>query len=88
MPDHKTHHALEKLLLGQTFPDVDAYIDEPYRWRDSKGRMLKGRHRIYRHDALTPGVVFMREIVKSGDAGKALKKGLAATLHLAADRLL
>jgi len=88
MPDHKTHHALEKLLLGQTFPDVDVFLDEPYRWRDSKGRMLKARHRIYRHSALTPGVVFVRELLKSGDAEKALRKGLAATLHLAADKLL
>lgn len=88
MPDHKTHHAIEKLLLGETFPDVDAYIDEPYRWLDSKGRMLKGRHRIYRHNALTPGVVFVRELAKSGNAERALKKGLVATLHLAADKLL
>lgn len=88
MPDHRTHRTLQKLLLGEVHVDVDRWMDEPYRWRDSKGNMLRGRHRIYRHNALTPSVVFVRELLKSGDAEKALRKGLAATLHLAADRLL
>jgi len=88
MPDHKTHRAIVKLLLGEVFPDVDRWIDAPYRWRDSKGRMLRGRHRIYRHNPTTPGMVFAREIVKSGDAAKALKKAIAATIHIAADNLL
>ncbi len=88
MPDHRTHRALQKLLLGEVHADVDQWIDEPYRWRDSKGRMLKGRHRKYRHNALTPSVVFVRELLKSGDSEKALKKSLAAAIHIAADRLL
>jgi hypothetical protein len=88
MPDHKTHRAVQKIFLGESFGDVDDFMDEPYRWRDGQGRMLKGRHRIYRHDALTPGMVLVRELLKSGDIEKAVKKGLAATLHLAADALL
>ena len=88
MPDHKTHHAISKLLLKQAYPDVDAWIDEPYRWRDSNGRMLKARHRIYRHSPLTPSVVFMRELLRSGDSSKALKKSLAAVIHIASDKLL
>jgi len=88
MPDHETHRAIQKIFLGEAFGDVDDFMDEPYRWRDAKGNMLKGRHRIYRHDVVTPGVVIMRELMKSGDVEKAVKKGLAATLHLAADTLL
>ena len=88
MPDHKTHRAIAKLLLGEAFPDVDRFLDEPYRWRDSKGRMLRGRHRIYRHNAMTPSVVFVRELLKSGDSALALKKAVAATIHITADVLL
>jgi hypothetical protein len=46
MPDHKTHHLVCKLILGKARPDVDRFIDEPYRW-------LKSRHRILRHDPVT-----------------------------------
>lgn len=82
MPDHRTHHAIAKLLLGKAYPDVDAWMDEPYKW-------LGARHRILRHNALTtPSVVFMRELLKSGDAEKALKKAAAALIHIAADKLL
>jgi len=88
MPEHSVHEAIDQLLLGKKYRDVHDFLDEPYGWRDSKGRMLKGRHRIYRHGTLAPGVVFMRELLKSGDAEKALRKGLAATLHIAADKLL
>jgi hypothetical protein len=88
MPDHRTHRLISKILLGEEYQDINEFLDEPYRWRDSKGNMLKGRHRVYRHDALTPAVVFMRELAKSGDAEKALKKSLAATIHIASDRLL
>jgi hypothetical protein len=88
MPDHRTHRAICRLLLAEAHPDIDAFLDEPYRWRDSKGNMLKGRHRIYRHDALTPAVVFMRELLRSGDSSKALKKSLAAVIHIASDKLL
>jgi hypothetical protein len=88
MPEHSVHRAISKLLLGEAFPDVDNFLDEPYRWHDSKGRMLKARHRIYRHSPLTPGVVFMRELLRSGDSSKALKKSLAAVIHIASDKLL
>lgn len=87
MPDHETHRAIQKIFLGEAFGDVDDFMDEPYRWRDAKGNMLKGRHRIYRHDVVTPGVVLMRELMKSGDVEKAVKKGLAATVHLVSDAL-
>jgi hypothetical protein len=46
MPDHKTHHLVCKFFLGKARPDVDKFIDEPYRW-------LKSRHRILRHDPVT-----------------------------------
>jgi len=88
MPSHKVHRAICRALLGEEFQDVNAFLDEPYRWRDNKGRMLKGRHRVYRHDALTPSMVFVRELLKSGDAEKALKKSLASAIHIASDRLL
>jgi len=81
MPDHKTHHKLSQALLGKAYPDVDRWIDEPYKY-------LGSRHRVLRHDALTPAVVFMRELAKSGDAEKALKKSLAALIHISADKLL
>jgi hypothetical protein len=57
------------------------WVDEPYKY-------LGSRHRVLRHDALTPAVVFMRELAKSGDAEKALKKSLAALIHISADKLL
>jgi len=74
--------------LGKKYPDVHDFLDAPYFWKDSRGRMLKGRHRVLRHNALTPSVVFVRELAKSGDAGKALKKAVAASIHITADMLL
>ena len=46
MPDHKTHHLVCKLILGKARPDVDRYVDEPYRW-------LGAKHRILRHDPIS-----------------------------------
>lgn len=80
MPSHKFHEALNQLFLGETGADVHDWIDEPVKW-------LGPSHRILRHNALVPGVVLISELMASGNAEKALKKGLAATLHLAADEL-
>jgi hypothetical protein len=80
MPTHKVHELIDKLVLGERYPDTHDWIDEPVKW-------LGARHRVQRHNATVPAVIFIRELMASGDAEKALKKGLSATLHLAADEL-
>jgi hypothetical protein len=42
MPKHKVHRLIDKIFLGEEFPDVHAWIDRPYKY-------LGRRHRILRH---------------------------------------
>ena len=30
MPDHRTHRAICRLLLGRSYPDVDKFLDSTY----------------------------------------------------------
>jgi len=46
VPEHRIHHLVEKLILGRARPDVDRWVDEPYKW-------LGPKHRILRHDPFT-----------------------------------
>jgi len=58
MPSHKTHRLISRLILGKEYPEVDRWLDQPY-------RHLGPRHRILRH---TPAEV----IAKFGVSDKAL----------------
>jgi hypothetical protein len=67
---HKEHRALEKLILGQEFPEVDRWMDRPA-YRVGPG------HRKYRHDA--------RAVVLMALVHRDPRAGAAALLHIAAD---
>ena len=42
MPSHRVHRAVNKLLLGKEYEDVNIWMDAPYRY-------LGSRHRVLRH---------------------------------------
>jgi hypothetical protein len=42
MPSHKVHRLIDRIFLGEEFPDVHHWIDEPYKY-------LGRKHRILRH---------------------------------------
>jgi hypothetical protein len=67
---HKDHRAIEKLVLGQEFPEVDRWMDKPA-YRVGPG------HRKYRHD--------MRAVVLMALVHRDPRAGAAALLHIAAD---
>lgn len=54
MPSHKTHRAVDRLLLGREYEDVHAWMDEPFRW-------LGPKHRILRHDPLSIAVRYWND---------------------------
>ena len=58
MPSHWTHRFVCRLILGRAYPEVDKWLDQPYRY-------LGAKHRILRH---TPAEV----IAKFGISDKAL----------------
>jgi len=58
MPSHRTHRLVCRLILGRAYPEVDKWLDQPYRY-------LGPKHRILRH---TPAEV----IAKFGISDKAL----------------
>ena len=67
---HKDHRALDKIVLGQEFPKVHRWMDQPA-YRCGPG------HRRYRHDA--------RAVVLMALVHRDPKAGAAALLHIAAD---
>jgi len=54
LPSHKTHRAVDRLLLGREYEDVHAWMDEPFRW-------LGPKHRILRHDPLSIAVRYWND---------------------------
>jgi hypothetical protein len=72
MPSRKIHNLINRLILGKSYDDINRFIDLPYLW-------LGGRHRKYFHDLkTTPALI---ALIK-----KDLRAGLAAVLHILADR--
>lgn len=66
MPSHEVHRRVTRLLLGREYQDVHSFKDRPV-------VVLKGRHRVLRHDPLTN----LRLAAETGDPGAFL----AGTLH-------
>ena len=64
MPSHRKHHFVEKMMLGQTFPEVDKAIDQPVKWC---GRS----HRKYFHTFVEAYIIGCNSSLKpnSGEAG-------------------
>ena len=69
MPSHKTHRKVDRLVLGEEFPEVHFYKDRPYKY-------LGPRHRIVRHDIVT-------DLMIGAICGR--KAFMSALLHDAAD---
>jgi hypothetical protein len=46
MPKHKIHRLIDKIFLGEEFPDVHVWIDKPYKY-------LGRKHRILRHTPIS-----------------------------------
>jgi len=67
---HKEHRAIDRLVLGQEFPQVHRWMDQPA-YRCGPG------HRKYRHD--------MRAVVLMALRHQDPRAGAAALLHIAAD---
>lgn len=67
---HEDHRAICKAILGQAFPEVDRWMDQPA-YRCGPG------HRRYRHDA--------RAVVLMALRHQDPRAGVAALLHIAAD---
>lgn len=66
---HKDHRAICKAVLGQEFPQVDRWMDQPaYRYGPG--------HRKYRHDARAVVLMWLRHGPRAG---------VAALLHEGAD---
>jgi len=67
---HKEHRAIEKLVLGKEYPEVDRWMDQPaYHYGPG--------HRKFRHDA--------RAVVLMALVHRDPRAGAAALLHIAAD---
>ena len=67
---HKDHRAIDKLILGQEFPEVHHFMDQPaYRYGPG--------HRRYRHDA--------RAVVLMALRHRDARAGVSALLHIGAD---
>jgi len=72
MPTRELHNFLNRLVLDESFDEVNEWIDEPY-------RVLGPGHRALRHDLRrTPRRVFLR----TGKTGAAF----ASILHIELDR--
>ena len=69
MPSHRTHRKIERLMLGEEYPEVDWYMDKPYKY-------LGPSHRKVRHDLST--------VVLIG-ACCGPRAMVASMLHIAAD---
>ena len=72
MPSRKVHNAINRLILGKSYDDVNRLIDLPWLW-------LRGRHRKYFHDIKTTPI--MIALLKRDP-----RAGLAAAAHIIVDK--
>ncbi|UCE29058.1 MAG: hypothetical protein JSV85_07325 [Candidatus Bathyarchaeota archaeon] len=73
MPEHKIHHFLSRLLLGECFPTVDKAIDKP-------AKIMGRAHRKVNH---TYWEAFVIGVLESAT----LKGGIAGCLHVLLDNV-
>ncbi|RLJ08627.1 MAG: hypothetical protein DRP12_00235 [Candidatus Aenigmatarchaeota archaeon] len=72
MPRHEVHRMVAKAVLGKAYPEVDRFLDWPY-------KILGPRHRVLFHDLkTTPAMVTLL----TGD----VRKGMAAAVHILLDK--